>query len=228
MATFFAAEISLDKKEIQLSEEESKHCIRVLRYDVGSKVDLIDGKGQQFKASIIDNHPKRCKLYINEVISHKKPQKQVHIALAPTKNIDRIEWFVEKAIEVGLTKLTFLQCDNNERNSINLDRIHKIAVSAIKQSQRYYLPEIDHFVSFRNFVENNPNGYIGHCYDGTKITLNELESCRPFLVGPEGDFSKNEVEFAMSYGYKAVHMNEFRLRTETAALTAVFALNYLV
>jgi 16S rRNA (uracil1498-N3)-methyltransferase len=228
MATFYAPKILLDQKEYLLSEEESKHCVRVLRYNLGSQINLIDGKGKQFKAIVVDNHPKRCKLQINEVIFHQKPQKQVHIALAPTKHIDRIEWFVEKAVELGLTKLTFLQCENNERSTINLDRIQKIAVAALKQSKRHYLPEIDDFVSFINFVQNNPNGYIGHCYDGAKIKLNELGSAGPFLIGPEGDFSRNEVEFAISHGYEAVHMNEFRLRTETAALTAVFSLNYLV
>jgi 16S rRNA (uracil1498-N3)-methyltransferase len=228
MATFFAPEISINEKEFLLAEEESKHCIRVLRYEVGSKVDLIDGKGQQYKAVVIDNHPKRCKLQINEVIYHHKPQKQVHIALAPTKNMDRIEWFVEKAVEVGLTKLSFLQCVNNERSSINMDRIHKIAVAALKQSQRYYLPEIHEVISFEKFIKNNPNGYIGHCYEGVKIKLNELINVGPFLIGPEGDFSKNEIDFSINHGYKAVHMSDFRLRTETAALTAVFSLNYLI
>jgi 16S rRNA (uracil1498-N3)-methyltransferase len=225
MATFFAAEITVNSNAYMLSEEESKHCIRVLRYELGSEIDLIDGKGNQYKAKITDNHPKRCKLEIIQVISHPKPQNQIHIAMAPTKNMDRIEWFLEKAVELGLTKLTFLKCENNERNTINLERLQKIAVSAMKQSKRYYLPEIINLTQFNQFVIENKEGYIGHCYDGEKINLSDIHKSATFLIGPEGDFSKSEVDFALKNGYSAVHMSDFRLRTETAALTAVFALN---
>ncbi len=224
MATFFAANISTDSKEFLLSEEESKHCIRVLRYGLGSVLDIIDGKGNQFIGKIIDDHPKRCKLEISEVISHPKPDNFIHVAMAPTKNMDRVEWFLEKAVELGLSKLTFLKCENNERNSINKERLQKIAVSAMKQSKRYYLPEIQDLISFNQFVEANPNGYIGHCYEGEKINLTEIRNNAPFLIGPEGDFSKTEVAFALKNGYQAVHMSDYRLRTETAALTAVFGL----
>lgn len=226
MATFFAEDIRPDSKMHQLTEEESKHCIRVLRYDLGSKLDLVDGKGNQFIGKIIDNHPKRCKIEIEDVIRHHNPENAIHIAVAPTKNMDRIEWFLEKAVELGLTKLTFLKCENNERNSVNLDRLQKIAISAMKQSKRYFLPEIENLIPFNQFVTNNPNGYIGHCYDGEKITLTEINKNKPFLIGPEGDFSKSEVDLALKNGYSAVHMSDFRLRTETAALTAVFSLNY--
>lgn len=226
MATFFAEDIRPDSKMHQLTEEESKHCIRVLRYDLGSKLDLVDGKGNQFIGKIIDNHPKRCKIEIEDVIRHHNPENAIHIAVAPTKNMDRIEWFLEKAVELGLTKLTFLKCENNERNSVNLDRLQKIAISAMKQSKRYFLPEIENLIPFNQFVTNNPNGYIGHCYDGEKITLTEINKNKPFLIGPEGDFSKSEVDMALKNGYSAVHMSDFRLRTETAALTAVFSLNY--
>ena len=108
MATFFAEDIRPDSKMHQLTEEESKHCIRVLRYDLGSKLDLVDGKGNQFIGKIIDNHPKRCKIEIEDVIRHHNPKNAIQIAVAPTKNMDRIEWFLEKAVELGLTKLTFL------------------------------------------------------------------------------------------------------------------------
>jgi 16S rRNA (uracil1498-N3)-methyltransferase len=226
MATFFAEDIRPDSKMHQLTEEESKHCIRVLRYDLGSKLDLVDGKGNQFIGKIIDNHPKRCKIEIEDVIRHQSLKNAIHIAVAPTKNMDRIEWFLEKAVELGLTKLTFLKCENNERNSVNLERLQKIAISAMKQSKRYFLPEIENLIPFNQFVTNNPNGYIGHCYDGDKITLTEINKNKPFLIGPEGDFSKSEVDLALKNGYSAVHMSDFRLRTETAALTAVFSLNY--
>jgi 16S rRNA (uracil1498-N3)-methyltransferase len=225
MASFFATDINLTSTEYLLSEEESKHCIRVLRYGIGSEIDLLDGKGNQFKALVTDNHPKRCKLVIKQVISHTRPLIEIHLGMAPTKNMDRVEWFVEKATELGLTKLTFLKCENNERSSINLERLQKIAISAMKQSKRFYLPEIENLMSYNEFVIKNPKGYIGHCYEGEKIQLNEIKKGGTFLIGPEGDFSKPEVDFALSNSYQAVRMSDFRLRTETAALLAVFALS---
>lgn len=227
MATFFTTEISSNTTDHFLSEEESKHCIRVLRYGIGSEINLVDGKGNQFLAKISDNHPKRCKLQIIEVLTHPKPQKNVHVAMAPTKNMDRIEWFLEKAVELGLSKLTFLKCENNERNTINKERLLKIAVAAMKQSKRYYLPEIEDITIFNQFVKANPNGYFGHCHEGEKINLTEIKNRAPFLIGPEGDFSQKEVDFALQNGYQAVRLSDFRLRTETAALTSVFSLNYL-
>ena len=224
MASFFATDIHSNSTEYFLSEDESKHCVRVLRYGIGSEIYLLDGKGNQFKAQIIDNHPKRCKLEIKEVVLHPKPVIDIQVAMAPTKNMDRVEWFLEKATELGLTKLTFLKCENNERSSINLDRLNKIAISAMKQSKRYYLPEIQNLTSFNEFVTKNPNGYIGHCYEGEKIPLNEIKNRGVFLIGPEGDFSKPEVDFAIANRYEAVRMSDFRLRTETAALLSVFAL----
>jgi 16S rRNA (uracil1498-N3)-methyltransferase len=226
MATFFASEISTKSSEYFLSEDESKHCIRVLRYGIGSEVNLIDGKGHEFKAKIRENHPKRCVLEIHEIILHPKPEKWIHVAMAPTKNMDRVEWFLEKGTELGLSKLTFLKCEKNERNSINLERLQKIAVAAIKQSNRFFKPEIENITPFNQFVLDNPNGYIGHCFAGEKINLSEIKTSLPFLIGPEGDFSKAEVEFAFHHGYQAVHLNDFRLRTETAALTAVYGMNY--
>jgi 16S rRNA (uracil1498-N3)-methyltransferase len=225
MASFFATDINLNSTQYLLSEEESKHCIRVLRYGIGSEIDLLDGKGNQFKALVTDNHPKRCKLEIKQVVSHTRPSIDIHVGMAPTKNMDRIEWFLEKATELGLTKLTFLKCENNERSSINFERLQKIAISAMKQSKRFYLPEIGNLMSYKEFVIKNPKGYIGHCYEGEKIQINEIKKGGTFLIGPEGDFSKPEVDFALSNSYHAVQMSDFRLRTETAALLAVFALS---
>jgi 16S rRNA (uracil1498-N3)-methyltransferase len=225
MASFFATDINLNSTQYLLSEEESKHCIRVLRYGIGSEIDLLDGKGNQFKALVTDNHPKRCKLEIKQVVSHTRPSIDIHVGMAPTKNMDRVEWFLEKATELGLTKLTFLKCENNERSSINFERLQKIAISAMKQSKRFYLPEIENLMSYNQFVIKNPKGYIGHCYEGEKIQLNEIKKGGTFLIGTEGDFSKPEVDFALSNSYQAVRMSDFRLRTETAALLAVFALS---
>jgi 16S rRNA (uracil1498-N3)-methyltransferase len=121
--------------------------------------------------------------------------------------------------------MTFLKCDHNERGQLKLDRLEKIAISAMKQSKRYYLPEITELVSFQSFVQNHPNGFIGHCYPAEKIDLNSIEESKVFLIGPEGDFSENEVNFALQNGYQAVSLSDFRLRTETAALISVMKLS---
>ena len=129
--------------------------------------------------------------------------------------------FEFQATELGMSKLSFLQCEHNERKIINLERLQKIAIAAMKQSKRYYLPEIIDLVPFEQFVIANPNGYFGHCYESVKAPFSAVQNSVVFLIGPEGDFSVSEVKLALEQGYKAVHMSDFRLRTETAALLAV-------
>lgn len=227
MHLFYAPELSIDRKEFVLSEEESKHCVRVLRMKQGEKLTLLNGKGLECTALIVDDHPKKCTLHIIESILHPKPKQEIHIGLAPTKNMDRMEWFLEKATEIGITKLSFLKCDHNERGQVKLDRLEKIAVSAMKQSKRFFLPEIELLISFRDFITANPNGYIGHCYEAKKTPLSNVENRAVFLIGPEGDFSENEVNIALEHGYQAVSLSDFRLRTETAALMAVMQLSLI-
>ena len=226
MHLFYAPDITDKTQEYTLSEEESKHCVRVLRLKQSSKVELLNGKGLSAIAEIADDHPKKCKLTIlsSEFFA---PNKEVHLALAPTKNMDRMEWFVEKATEIGLTKLSFLKCDHNERGQLKLDRLEKIAISAMKQSKRYYLPEISELIPFQTFVQNNPNGFIGHCYPAEKVSLDSIEDSRVFLIGPEGDFSESEVKIALQNGFQAVSLSDFRLRTETAALISVMKLSLI-
>ena len=226
MASFFAPEIILETKAYTLSEEESKHCVRVLRKKKGDFLELLNGKGVQLKARIIDDNPKKCSVEVLEAILHPEAVNEIHIAVAPTKNMDRIEWFLEKATELGLTKLTFLKCANNERNNVNLERIHKIAVAAMKQSKRFYLPEIEDLKSVTAFINETPKAYIGHCYEGEKAPLKSMNEFIPFLIGPEGDFSETEVKLALEKGFIPINLSENRLRTETAALTAVFGLVY--
>ena len=224
MALFYASDITDTTKTYTLSEEESKHCIRVLRKKKDDEIELINGKGGQFFAVICDAHEKRCQVEITRTIFH-SPSKAIHIGLAPTKNMDRIEWFVEKATELGLTKLSFLSCTNNERKTVKLERVNKIAIGAMKQSKRFYLPEICELSPFNIFVSNNPSGYIGHCYESKKQRMAALKTSAVFLIGPEGDFTEKEVQLAVENGYSAIELSTFRLRTETAALMAVFGLN---
>lgn len=223
MSIFFAPSLQEAHTHYQLSEEESKHCNRVLRLKEGARIELVNGIGLHAVAVLKDAHPKRSLLEIESIVQH-APTPTLHIAIAPTKNMDRIEWFLEKSTELGLSKLTFLVCDHNERKHVNMDRLEKIAVAAMKQSKRFYLPQIEPLEPFADFVKKHPRAYFGHCAEGSKIPLKNLKTEYPFLIGPEGDFSSQEIELALKSGYQAVHMSEFRLRTETAALLATAAL----
>ena len=223
MSTFFAPSLQNNQTFYQLSEEESKHCIRVLRMQVGAVLELVNGRGLQAQALLQDAHPKRCMLEITSIVQH-APTPNVHIAMAPTKNMDRIEWFLEKATELGLTRLTLLACEHSERKQVNLDRLEKIAIAAMKQSKRYYLPQLEPLQRFSDFITAQPEGYFGHCAEGPKIGMAELIKNKPFLIGPEGDFSEQEIALALNAGYQAVEMSAFRLRTETAAVLATTAL----
>ena len=136
----------------------------------------------------------------------------------------RIEWYLEKATEMGISKLTFLICERSERKQVNMERLEKIAIAAMKQSKRFYLPELDGPIRFEDFLQHYPTGYFGHCEEGEKIGLSGLKSTFPFLIGPEGGFSPAEINAALQSGYQAVEMSAFRLRTETAALMATTAL----
>jgi 16S rRNA (uracil1498-N3)-methyltransferase len=227
MHLFYAADFTEKNTNYTLTEEESKHCVRVLRLKTGAQVTLLNGKGLSALAEITDDHPKKCILGILKTEIHPPVNAEIHLALAPTKNMDRMEWLIEKATEIGLNKLTFLKCDHNERSQLKLDRLEKIAIAAMKQSKRYYLPEISDLVPFQTFIQACPNGYIGHCYPAEKTPLNDASEKKVFLIGPEGDFSEKEVEFALKHGYQAVSLSDFRLRTETAALMAVMKLSLI-
>ena len=223
MSIFYAPTLQADQSHYQLSEEESKHCIRVLRMQVGAPIELIDGKGLQAFSVLEDAHPKRSVLRMESSIFHEKTP-TLHIVMAPTKNMDRIEWYLEKATELGLSKLTFIWCEHSERKQVNMERLEKIAIAAMKQSKRFYLPELEGLQRFEDFLKNHPKGYFGHCEEGEKIALSGLKNTLPFLIGPEGDFSPTEINAALQSGYQAVEMSKFRLRTETAALLATTAL----
>jgi len=147
---------------------------------------------------------------------------EIHIAVGPTKQMERIEWFVEKATEIGITEISLIDCDNGERAKINIDRLVKKAVSAMKQSHRTFLPKINELQKLSDFIEANPNGLIAHCYENEKNDFSDVfESTNcPILIGPEGDFSQKEIEKALENGYKTITLGPNRLRTETAALYA--------
>lgn len=223
MSIFYAPELTAQDTLYHLSEDESKHCVKVLRMQEGAAIELVNGRGLQAQCLLETAHAKRSVLRIIAQIQH-APTPTLHIALAPTKNLDRIEWYIEKATELGLSKLTFLLCERSERKQLNLERLEKIAVAAMKQSKRYFLPQIEPLEPFEVFLAKHPGGYFGHCEEGPKIGLGTLLPDLPFLIGPEGDFSSKEIQQALQAGYQAVDMSAYRLRTETAALLATTAL----
>ena len=223
MHLFYDPTIDASAKFHTLSEEESKHACKVLRLTAGNQIVLMDGNGNEYTTTIIEDHPKRCKVEINSKIEEPKPKYDLHIAIAPTKIIDRIEWFLEKATEIGVTEITPLLCSNSERKQIKEERLEKIIISAMKQSKRLYLPKLNPITDFNSFIKNHPKGLIAHCYESPKNTLPEVFeplNC-PILIGPEGDFSLPEVENALKSGYKTITLGKNRLRTETAGLYVV-------
>jgi 16S rRNA (uracil1498-N3)-methyltransferase len=211
-----------------LSEEESLHAVKVLRLKEKDTITIIDGKGKQFEAEVNNAHPKKCGFSILSFIEKRQSRPYyLHIALAPTKSIDRIEWLVEKAVEIGVDEISFLQCDRSERKMINIERIEKIAVSAMKQSMNLHLPVLNDMISFENFLlpERKETCFIAHLENGKRMHFKDevIQSNEILiLIGPEGDFSKEEINKALDKKYIPVTLGESRLRTETAALAACF------
>ena len=222
MHLFYDPTIDAESDIHQLSEDESKHACRVLRLKIGDLFQLLDGNGGLYQSRICDDNPKKCKVKIESREFHPLPSYQIHIAIAPTKNMDRIEWFVEKATEIGLTDVTLIISKNSERKEVKLERIEKILVSAMKQSKQFYLPRLHPVSSIKPFILNHPNGLIAHCMHNDKSTIsnsfNKIDC--PILIGPEGDFTEEEVTMALNNGYKSVTLGSNRLRTETAGLYA--------
>lgn len=215
----------------ELPEEEAGHCLRVLRLGVGDEVMLTDGKGFFYKAVISAATGKRCQVKVVEKIEQEKFWKgHLHLAMAPTKNMDRIEWFAEKATEIGFDELSFLNCRFSERRVIKTERIEKIVVSAMKQSLKARKPIVNEMTDFAKFMQRDFQGqkFIAHCYEGEKPLLKEV--LKPgedalVLIGPEGDFSPEEVQKAEALGFQPISLGKSRLRTETAALVAVHMMN---
>lgn len=233
MQLFYTPDINPSLPQYFLSEEESKHAVRVLRLAVGDEVTLIDGKGGLYKAEIKDAHPKRTILQINSVTTEfNKRNHYLHIAIAPTKNLDRVEWFLEKATEIGIDEISLIICQRSERKEAKVERLNKIVTSAIKQSIKAYHPILNTPVNLAQFLKQPFDGqkFIAHCDDGEKVSLTqsiEKHGRYLILIGPEGDFTPAEVDAALQNGYKAITLGESRLRTETAALEVCFEANFL-
>jgi 16S rRNA (uracil1498-N3)-methyltransferase len=226
---FFYAPEAQDQTE--LPEEEAMHALRVLRLTDGDEMTLMDGKGNFYQAEVTLAATRHCMYEIKEVMPQTRPWAgKIHLAIAPTKMMDRIEWMVEKATEVGIDEISFLNCSFSERRVIKIPRIDKIVISAVKQSRKAWKPEVHELQTFKHFIDTPREGkkYIAHCYEEVERTylFDELKKEAPdqdftVLVGPEGDFSIDEVKMAIAAGYQSVHLGQSRLRTETAGLAAV-------
>ena len=225
MLLFYAPDITTPL--YTLDEVESGHCVRVLRLREGDTLNITDGRGTLYDAEVVDPHPKRCSVRI--VAEHHNWEQRPYtltVAVAPTKNIDRIEWFVEKATECGIDRIIPTLCDHSERKVVKGERLDKIAISAMKQSLKAYLPQIDPLTPLREVLAMPFEGtkLIAHCEEGLPRVFigEELRKGENVLVliGPEGDFSPEEIALAREQGFREVSLGECRLRTETAALAA--------
>ncbi|MCK5700527.1 MAG: 16S rRNA (uracil(1498)-N(3))-methyltransferase [Cyclobacteriaceae bacterium] len=215
-----------------LDSEESRHCVKVLRKKVGDLIHITDGAGIFYKAQLTDLNPRKCIYKILTSESSKKNNYNIHVAIAPTKHADRIEWFVEKAVEIGVDKISFIQTSYSERKTINLDRIKKKAISAMKQSVRAFLPELAPMekLSFILNSDTEDQKYIAHLEGETTESLEHRATPGTsyiILIGPEGGFSDEEISMAKSKQFKVVKIGNHRLRTETAGIVACTILNNL-
>ncbi len=213
-----------------LDQEETRHAIKVLRLQNGDPLQLTDGLGNLYKAVITTLSKSACHFAIEEVIQVPKQEYSIHIAIAPTKNIDRIEWFVEKATEIGIDKISFIQCKNSERKVVNMERINKKAVSAMKQSGQVWLPTLHSISKLETYMnESCDQKYIAHVDQNNPKHLKDapLQSNYLVLIGPEGDFTQQEIDMAVENGFQKISLGPTTLRTETAGLVACHILNLI-
>jgi len=216
-----------------LDESESKHAIRVLRLVKDEKVILVDGRGGWYEASIEDDHPKRCSLRIQGYTPDYHPLSyQLHLAVSPTKNMDRFEWFLEKATEIGITEITPLLCHRTERKQVKTERLERILISAMKQSLKAYKPILNKPTKIEDFLAVERDGTFGiaHCYPSDRKGVVDLDRTGNYtlLIGPEGDFTEDEIAIAIKAGYAPFHLGQSRLRTETAAVYVTAAVQMLL
>ncbi len=216
-----------------LDQEESKHCIRVLRMKPGDRIFLTDGRGSRHEAVLVDDNPKRCLVRIMDTdTDQRRAAFHMHIAVAPTKNIGRFEWFLEKATEIGIDEITPIICENSERKVVKTDRLQKVLVAAMKQSLKTFLPQLNEPVPFKQFVAREFQGikFIAYCSDHYREQMKNVytpgKDCT-VMIGPEGDFTQHEIEQALRASYTPVSLGKSRLRTETAAVVACHTLQLI-
>jgi 16S rRNA (uracil1498-N3)-methyltransferase len=227
MQLFYNPEIDKDTQQINFDKVESRHIVKVLRKKEGDAIYITNGKGLLFTSKINIASDKKCLVSIFKTEEKAIPRGyRIHIAIAPTKNNERLEWFLEKATEIGIDEITPIITQNSERKVIKKERLEKIIQAAMKQSLKYHLPVLNDPIPFNKFLNqrSDKNIYIAHCHDDDKKSMKELiepNESITILIGPEGDFSKEEVSSSLNANCKPISLGEARLRTETAALVAV-------
>ena len=234
MQLFFSTNIK--NNVIILDKVETHHCMNVLRHSIGDDVSIVDGRGNFYKGSIFDLKNKVCFIKINEtVFNFDKKTHYIHIAISPLKNHDRIEWFVEKAVEIGIDEISFIHCSRTVRKKIRINRLQRISETAIKQTIKATLPKINPLIHFNDFIENSNfnSQFICHLeskvrndiYYYKKDVIKDKKSC--ILIGPEGDFDSQEIDLAIDRKFKPLSLGPSRLRTETAGIVACHLLNLI-
>lgn len=231
MQLFYDPNIVTSNSSYTLSEEESKHCIRVLRLTTDDTLHITNGRGSMCRCRVTDPAPKRCRVEISQITEHynQRPYR-LTMAVAPTKSIERYEWFTEKATEIGVDKIIPIISFQSERRTLKSERIERIAIGAMKQSVKAYLPEIEEPSKFMDVIAREFEGdkFIAHCNEDAEISLLK-DLAQPnrdtiILIGPEGDFTMDEVAAAKAAGFKSISLGNTRMRTETAAIAATHTL----
>ena len=229
---FYNPSLSRESKELVFTAEESKHIAKVLRKKIGDIVQVTNGDGLLFSATLYVTNPDQCLATITSIDKKILPMHWLHIAVAPTKSADRFEWFLEKATEIGINEISPIICEHSERKTIKKDRCIRILESAMKQSRRAYLPKFNEPITLEEFLNHDHPGlrFIAHCREGEKLELKRRvapDKDITVLIGPEGDFSEAEVDLAYEKGFYPVSLGEARLRTETAAVVACATVNLI-
>ena len=231
MNIFFNNKLLKSTDEILFSEDEAKHIVKVLRKKIDDEIIVTNGKGLKWRGKISSINIKNLKAIKLDAKLIPKPIENIHIAISIIKSNSRMEWFIEKATELGVNEITPIICFNTERKSLNLDRCQKIMISAVKQSKRFFIPKLNPVISLKEFLalkNKNNDTYIAHCYKGEKKRLHEIQSINnkvTVMIGPEGDFSIDEINFSINKNAIPISLGENRLRTETAG---IFAINNLI
>ena len=215
-----------------LDQDESRHCLKVLRLKIGDEIFLTNGKGDLYKCELIEDHPKKCTVRVIDIQKeYEKRNVKIHIAVAPTKNISRYEWFLEKATEIGVDEITPIICEHSERRIIKHDRLNKVITAALKQSLKAYHPVLNEMQNFNKFMDLDFAGekYIGFYENDPELLKKVYTKGKDalILIGPEGDFSKKEIQIAKEKGFVPISLGNNRLRTETAAVVACHSINFM-
>ena len=224
---------TINKDVITLDYIESNHCLKVLRKSIGDSVNIVDGKGTLFKGKIISSN-KECQVKIEKIFNdYGKKDYYIHIGISPLKNNHRIEWFIEKSVEIGIDEISFIDCSRTIRKKINIDRLNKTAISAMKQTLKAKIPKINSILEITDFIKNNMNDnkFICHLEEDISKTIFDyknnfkLNGSSCILIGPEGDFTPDEINFSNKNNFSFLSLGESRLRTETAGVIACHLLN---